>query len=217
MSDKTPDPQDVADTQDRSGETGHASNAGPDSFADQLDDELDMDADLRDGYDGHDDDSDSDNGSVVDQLHAEIERLRAEKDAAFEKMARVQAEYQNSRRRLDTEFAQRLQIASAELIRAILPVIDNFERGLAVDPATASTESILQGLQGVHDQMLEVLARQGVERVSPEAGTPFDPNEMEALMQESAEGEPNHVTRVFQPGYKINGRPLRPAQVAVSK
>lgn len=149
-------------------------------------------------------------------LQAEIENLRAEKQAAYEKLARVQADYQNAQRRLEKEMDQRLRIAAGQLIRAFLPVVDNLERALDV-PETADVKSVVAGVRGTYDQWLEVLARNGVEAIAPEPGTPFDPNQMEALMQEPGDHDGPAVTRLLQRGYSFDGRVIRPAQVAVSQ
>ena len=148
----------------------------------------------------------------------ELEKLRAERDMLFEKLARAQADFQNSRKRLQAESDQRAQYANASLIKSLLPVIDNFERALAVDPAKSDAASLQKGLQLVHDQMMTVLKGQEVEVIAPEPGTPFDPSRHQALMQQPSDKykEPT-VTQLLQNGYALHGRTLRPAQVAVSK
>jgi molecular chaperone GrpE len=146
---------------------------------------------------------------------AEIESLRAEKKALFEKLARAQADFQNSQRRLEKEMDQRLKVAAGHLVRSFLPVLDNLERALDV-PESADVRSVIEGVRGTYDQWLDVLRRNGVERIAPEPGTPFDPTHMEALMQEQADYDTPSVTRLLQPGYEFEGRVLRPAQVAVS-
>jgi molecular chaperone GrpE len=148
----------------------------------------------------------------------EMLKLQAERDDLYQRLARAQADYQNSRRRLEAEMDQRLQYANSSLIKALLPVIDSFERALSVDPAKADAGSILKGMQIVHDQLLKVLRDQRVEVIAPEPGTPFDPEMHEALMQQPDEqyDEPT-VTQLLQKGYALQERTLRPAQVAVSK
>jgi molecular chaperone GrpE len=87
-----------------------------------------------------------------------------------------------------------------------------------MDPAKADVASILKGMQIVHDQWLAVLAQQMVQPIAPIAGEAFDPNRMQALMQQPTNQFPeNHVTQLLQKGYEMQGRTLRPAQVAVSK
>ena len=148
----------------------------------------------------------------------EIDALRAERDALYQKLARAQADFQNSRRRLEADKEQAVQFANSSLIKTLLPVIDNFERALAVDATKSDAASLQKGLQLVHDQMMTVLKSQSVEVIAPEPGTPFDPNQHQALMQQPSDKytEPT-VTQLLQPGYALHGRTLRPAQVAVSK
>ena len=153
----------------------------------------------------------------VASLKGEVENLRAEKAALFEKLARTQADYQNSRRRLENDATQHLNLALGRVIKSLLPVVDNLERALALDPAKTDAKAVLGGVQGTLNQFLDVLKGHGVEPVSPEAGTPFDPTQHEALMQESADYDEPTVTRLLQKGYTFQGRPVRAAQVAVSK
>jgi len=103
------------------------------------------------------------------------------------------------------------------LIKSLLPVIDNFERALAMDPAKVDAAAILKGMQIVHDQWLKVLRDQKVEVIAPQPGEPFDPNRHEALMQQPGDYAEPTVTQLLQKGYALHGRTLRPAQVAVSK
>lgn len=147
----------------------------------------------------------------------EVLRLKAERDDLFNKLARAQAEFQNARRRLEGDKEQAVQFANSTLIKALLPVIDNFERALTVDPAKADVASILKGMQIVHDQWLAELAKQSVVPIAPKSGDPFDPNTMQALMQQPSDLPENHVTQLLQKGYSLHDRTLRPAQVAVSK
>jgi molecular chaperone GrpE len=148
----------------------------------------------------------------------ELSTVRAERDELFERLARVTAEFQNSRRRLETEFRSKLEYANADLIKVLLPVIDNFERALAVDLAKTDAASILKGLQLVHDQWLTVLKNQNVEEIAPEPGTPFDPNLHEAVAQQPSDKYPDQtVLQLLQKGYALQGRRLRPASVIVSK
>src|SRR5689334_10832437 len=95
----------------------------------------------------------------------DFDRLRAERDMLFEKLARAQADFQNSRKRIQAEADQRLQYANASLIKSLLPVIDNFERALAQDPSKTDTASLLKGMQIVHDQWLNVLKQQQVQEI----------------------------------------------------
>ena len=147
----------------------------------------------------------------------ELAELRAERDSLFERLARATAEYKNSQRRMQADADQRLQYANSSLIKALLPVIDNFERALSVDPDKTDPRSLLKGMQIVHDQWMAVLKQQQVEEIAPQPGTPFDPSQHEALMQQESTYAVPTVTQLMQKGYAMHGRTLRPAQVAVSK
>ena len=147
----------------------------------------------------------------------ELDKLRAERDMLFEKLARAQADYQNSRKRLQTEVDQRAQYANATLIKSLLPVIDNFERALAQDPDKSDPRTILRGMQIIHDQWLNMLKQQQVQEIAPQPGEPFDPNRHEALLQQPSDFPEGSVVQTLQKGYSLHDRTLRPAQVAVSK
>ena len=155
--------------------------------------------------------------------------LRKERDELYERVARLTADFQNSRRRLEADVEQRLQFANASLIKVLIPVIDNFERALAVDPAKSDSAAILKGLQMVHDQWLTVLKREDVQIIAPEPGEKFDPGKHEAIIhQPKSKGAKDEdddgssdaeltVTQLLTKGYALHGRTLRPAAVAVSR
>jgi molecular chaperone GrpE len=160
----------------------------------------------------------AENENTTEAASDELRKVQQERDELFERLARLQADFQNSRRRLEADAEQRLQFANSGLIKALIPVIDNFERALAVDPAKVDAASILKGLHLVHDQWLAVLKKENVETIAPEPGTPFDPATHEALIQHpSDEYPPATVTQLLTKGYALHGRTLRPASVSVSK
>jgi molecular chaperone GrpE len=144
----------------------------------------------------------------------EHQRVKDERD----KLMYAVAESQNMRKRLETEKEQAVQFANQSLIRALIPVIDNFERALAVDPAKTDAASVLKGLQLVHDQLMKELEKQRVEVIDPKPGSPFDPTRHEALMQQDVPGgKANTVAQAMTRGYALHGRTLRPAGVSVAK
>ena len=147
----------------------------------------------------------------------DYEKLKAERDSLYERLARATADFQNSRRRLQAESDQRAQYANASLIKSLLPVIDNFERALAQDPSKTDAASLLKGMQIVHDQWLNVLRQQQVQEIDPKPGDPFDPTRHEALMQQPSDHPEGSVTQTMQKGYALHDRTLRPAQVAVAR
>ena len=155
-------------------------------------------------------------GAVIDSN--EMIQLRAERDQLYERLARATAEFKNTQRRLETEFDQRATYANTSLLKSLLPPIDSFERALAQDPAKIDAASLLKGLQITHDQMMNVLRQQKVEQIAPKPGDPFDPTLHEAVMQQPTYQYPEPaVTQLFEKGYALQGRTLRPAKVAVSK
>lgn len=150
-----------------------------------------------------------------------VATLKAERDDLFNRLARATADFKNAQKRMQAEFDQRSQYANQSLIKNLLPVIDNFERALAVDPAKADAKTILKGLQLVHDQWINVLKQQQVTEIAPAPGTPFDATAgMEAVMQQppppELAGKGQVVIQLFAKGYQLGDRVLRPAQVAVS-
>ena len=147
-----------------------------------------------------------------------VQRLQAEYDALYERLARDTAEFRNAQKRLSAETEQRVQFANSSLIKSLLPVIDNFERALSVDATKADSATILKGMQIVHDEWLKVLHKAHVEPIAPEKGEAFDPTRHEALMQVDAEGlQSGQVVQTLQKGYALHGRTLRPAQVSVAR
>jgi len=147
----------------------------------------------------------------------ELQKLQAERDSLYERLVRDTAEFRNSQKRMNAEMDTRLQFANSALIKSLIPVIDNFERAIAVDPEKVDARQILKGMQIVHDQWLKVLSQQQVEEIAPAPGAPFDPTKHEAIMQQDATYPVPTVVQLFQKGYSLHGRTLRPAQVAVSK
>ena len=147
----------------------------------------------------------------------DYQRLKAERDSLFERLARATAEFKNSQKRTQIEMDQRLQYANSALIKSLILVIDNFERAIAVEPAKVDAKTLLKGMQIVHDQWLSVLKQQQVQEIAPAPGTPFDPSQHEAIMQQDSTYKVPTVVQLLQKGYSLHDRTLRPAQVAVSK
>lgn len=158
-------------------------------------------------------------GGGSDAAHEsnELIQLRGERDQLYDRLARATAEYKNSQKRLETEFDSRIQYANSSLIKSILPTIDNFERALAQDPAKVDPATIMKGMQIVHDQLMVVLRQQRVEEIAPKPGDAFNPTLHEAVTQQPSDQykEPA-VTQLFEKGYSLSGRTIRPAKVAVS-
>jgi molecular chaperone GrpE len=125
---------------------------------------------------------------------------------------RIQADFENYRKRAAREAAAAGERAKSGLIRELLPIVDNLERALA--SAEEGEQHLAQGVRLVHSELIAVLERNGVEQFNPE-GDKFDPAEHEALSVR-ADGEPGLVVEVVERGYRSNGSILRPARVVVS-
>jgi molecular chaperone GrpE len=162
--------------------------------------------------------ADEEGADPAGDLDADLRKLQDERDRLFEQLARVTADFKNTQRRLEADKQQSIQFANTSLIKSLLPILDNFERALEVDPAKTDSAALLKGMQIVHDQLVKTLAGQHVEVIAPEPGTPFDPKQHEALMQQTSDQyqEPT-VLQMLQKGYALYDRILRPAQVMVSR
>ena len=182
-----------------------------DDKEDPLDIQDELDGEGGDGRGGGDGSRATSEQSVNPQ---ELQRLKDERD----RLMYAVAESQNMRKRLEAEKEQAVQYANTTLIRSLIPIIDNFERALAVDPSKVDGATILKGLQIVHDQMMKELEKQNVELIDPKPGTPFDPSRHEALMQkEDPNLKPGTVAQALTRGYALKGRTIRPASVVLVK
>ncbi|HEV8495068.1 MAG TPA: nucleotide exchange factor GrpE [Candidatus Angelobacter sp.] len=146
---------------------------------------------------------------------SELDKLRAERNDLFERLARLQAEFDNYRKRAAKENLDFRDLAVSDAVRALLPVIDSFT--LALKNSAAKPEDLRKGVELIFKQLQDVLQKLNVERV-PAQGEPFDPRVHEAIeMVESDAAPDHHVLEELQPGYRIKGRLLRPAMVRVAK
>lgn len=153
--------------------------------------------------------------SAESTTEAELQKLRGERDTLLDRVARLQAEFENARKRAAKENADYRDFAVAEAARALLPVIDNFN--LALKNTAGSPEDFRKGVELIHKQLQDVLQKMNVQRV-PAKGEPFDPRVHEAIeVVESDEAPDHHVLEELQPGYRIKDRLLRPAMVRVAK
>ncbi|WP_412758781.1 nucleotide exchange factor GrpE [Metabacillus fastidiosus] len=151
------------------------------------------------------------------EANEKIAELEAKLDEAENKMLRVQADYDNFRRRsrLDQEAAQKYRAQS--LVTEIIPALDNFGRALQIEADDEKTKSLLQGMEMIHKQLIQALQNEGVE-VIESVGLPFDPNFHQAVMQVEDENfESNTVVEELQKGYKLKDRVIRPAMVKVNQ
>ena len=145
-----------------------------------------------------------------------IEALQREKDALQDRLLRTAAEFDNYRKRMDRERRDLAEYAAADVIRDLLPILDNFERALQA-PATPETDAVRKGIELIHKQMLDLLKKRGVTPIEA-LGTDFDPNFHQAVIHEvSPDHREGEVIQELQRGYLLGDRLLRPAMVKVAK
>lgn len=149
----------------------------------------------------------------LEELQARISQL--EQQLAEEKNARLRAlaDLENFRRRARQEREDLLKYEAESLITSLLPVIDNFERALA---ASGDEAKLKQGVEMIYRQLLEVLGRAGLTPMECQ-GQEFDPHLHQAVMQVNTEEQPeNTIVEVFQKGYYLKDKVIRPAMVTVA-
>lgn len=145
-----------------------------------------------------------------------IEALQREKDALQDRLLRTAAEFDNYRKRMDRERRDLAEYAAADVIKDLLPILDNFERALQA-PATLETDAVRKGIELIHKQMLDLLKKRGVRPIEA-LGVDFDPNFHQAVIHEaSADHREGEVMQELQRGYLLGDRLLRPAMVKVAK
>ncbi len=133
-----------------------------------------------------------------------------------EERLRMLAEMDNFKKRLTREKDEQVRFASEAVLGDLLPSLDNFELALTYGKDTEACREMLQGLEMTHKLLLDALAEHGLEKVG-QVGEPFNPEVHEAMTREPRDDmEPGHVSQLFQPGYKLRERLLRPAKVVVS-
>ncbi|MEH7251369.1 nucleotide exchange factor GrpE [Neobacillus niacini] len=159
---------------------------------------------------------DSEQESTVDYA-AEIQVLTSKLEDADNRYLRLQADFDNFRRRtrLDSEAAEKYR--AQKLVTELLPALDNFERALKIEADNEQTKSLLQGMDMVYRSLVEALKTEGVEVIEA-VGNEFDPNFHHAVMQGEDESfGSNIVTDEFQKGYILKDRVIRPSMVKVNQ
>ncbi|PHS72627.1 MAG: nucleotide exchange factor GrpE [Cycloclasticus sp.] len=151
-------------------------------------------------------------------LQAELETANARADENWEKVLLAKADVENIRRRTQKDIEKAHRFSVEKFAKDMLPVVDSIEMGLAAASETSSDVSaIKEGMGLTHKQLLSSLEKSGVKQINPE-GEAFNSELHQAIsMVPSADYEPNIVMQVFQKGYSLNGRLLRPAMVIVSQ
>ncbi len=154
---------------------------------------------------------------VEEEIAVALEEARNKLQESEEKVLRLAADFENTKKRLERERDISLKYAEENILKELLPGIDNIERAMGQALETNSIESLLEGVEFTRNGLLATLEKFGVTAIESE-GKPFDPNIHEAIaMEETDVMEPNSILREFQKGYFYKDRLLRPAKVIVSK
>ena len=146
-----------------------------------------------------------------------LDELRRERDTLQDRLLRTAAEFDNYRKRVDRDRRDVADLAVADAMRDLLPVIDNLERALQASEAATDLEALRKGVELIHRQMLDLLRARQVKLVDA-VGLDFDPNVHQAVVHEaSADHREGEVMQQLQRGYMLGERLLRPAMVKVAK
>jgi molecular chaperone GrpE len=154
-------------------------------------------------------------GDTNDTQPTELEKLKSENAAYLDRLARLQAEFDNFRKRNQREQAEFREYALSDTLKQLLPILDSLDRATKVEDVSA--EDLRSGVELIDRQFHDVLTRLGVEPIAA-AGQPFDPNLHQAIQMVETTGVPDHhVIDELQRGYRLRDRVLRAAMVRVAQ
>ncbi len=153
----------------------------------------------------------------IEELRRELEQKDKELKETHDRLLRLAADFENYKKRAAKDKEDWHKYANEDLLRSILPFIDNLERAVDHSEKAKDVESLIEGVKLTIQQLLQALSKFGLSTFES-AGKPFDPAVHEAmLVVQTDDVEPNHVMKEFQRGYRLNDRLLRPATVSVTK
>lgn len=151
----------------------------------------------------------------IHSLDDEVGQLADQNAVLLDSLKRLKADFDNYRKRMVREQTHILETAEADMVRKLLPVMDNLERALQTE-APDGSKGFREGVAMVLEQFIDILGKEGLEVIDP-GGEPFDPEHHEAMMVvETADCPEDTVVNVAQKGYRFRGVLLRPAMVGVS-
>ncbi len=146
---------------------------------------------------------------------SELQKLKVERDTLIDRLARLQAEFENARKRTAREQQDFRDYALTDAIKTLLPVLDSFERALQISSAEKS--ELHGGIELIYKQLQDALVKLGL-RPIPAKGEPFDPHLHEAIEMVDTSAAPDHqILEELQRGYKLKDRLLRPSMVRVAR
>lgn len=146
-----------------------------------------------------------------------LRELQREREALQDRLLRTAAEFDNYRKRVDRERRDTVEYAAFDVVRELLPIIDNFERALQAPAGGPEVEAFRKGVELIHKQMLDVIRKRGVTPIDA-LGADFDPNVHQAVIHEPSDAHrEGEVMEELQRGYRMGDRLLRPSMVKVAK
>jgi len=156
----------------------------------------------------------SDNGNLKDELAKRDEKIKELED----RLLRLQAEFLNYKRRVEREQLELADFIKGEIFKKILPILDDFKAMMAHAEEGKNEESVLQGAKMIYNKLKEVLEKEGLEKIQS-LGEKFNPELHEALMTRPTTEAEEHdrVVEVYQDGYKLKEKLIRPSKVVVGK
>lgn len=151
-------------------------------------------------------------------MDIEVEKIKSELEEKNTRLMRLQADFDNYRKRVEKEKIEIIKFASVELIEKLLPVLDNFDRAIAEENKRDSKDkSFFEGVELIQKQLIDVLKSEGLSEIDA-LEKDFDPNYHNAVQQlESDKHDSNKVIEVYQKGYQVKEKVIRPSMVVVSK
>jgi molecular chaperone GrpE len=157
-------------------------------------------------------------GAVAeDAIAADLAKARAEAESYLDDLRRLQADFDNYRKRTLREQTARAASASQALVTRLLPVLDNFELAVSAAEQSRDFDRMLKGVEMVFGELRLALEGEGLVKIEAE-GKPFDPERHEAVIAvEEEDTEPGMVVDIVRAGYELRGKVLRPAMVKVAK
>jgi molecular chaperone GrpE len=163
------------------------------------------------------DEIDAEAEAEEDAIAADLAKARAEAESYLDDLRRLQADFDNYRKRTLREQTARAASASQALVTRLLPVLDNFELAVSAAEQSRDFDRMLKGVEMVFGELREVLEGEGLVKIEAE-GKPFDPERHEAVIAvEEEDTEPGMVVDIVRAGYELRGKVLRPAMVKVAK
>jgi molecular chaperone GrpE len=156
-------------------------------------------------------------GADMEMLKQQLAERELEAKTNYDRFLRQVAELENFKKRMSRDRDEAIRFANENLIKDLLPVVDNLERAVAHAAGGGNGKPIVEGVEMVLKGLLDAMAKHGVTQISA-LGQPFDPSKHEAMAQvESESHEPNQVVDELHKGYMLHDRLLRPALVSVAK